>query len=141
MPQERAVAFKRAVSLDNGISISWLEQTWKRNILDTNEINSNDFKLLSQLGIKTIRLPVAFEYFELQHIPIEKVFVRIDQVVKQCDKYGFKLIIDNHYGSLNDTNYQQETQRIIDIWKMVANRYMGQNPDNLFFEPYNEPPH
>ena len=29
--------FKQSPKLDNGISISWLEQTWNKDILDTNE--------------------------------------------------------------------------------------------------------
>jgi endoglucanase len=141
IPANRAIVFKRAESLDNGISISWLEQTWNPNLLDTSEIKSRDLKLLNKLGFKTIRLPVAFEYYELQHIPMEKVLERIDAVVNECDKYGFKLIIDNHYGNLNDNNYVEETQRTIKIWTLLAKRYFNRNPDNLFFEPYNEPPH
>lgn len=97
-------------------------------------------ELLRKLGFSTIRLPVAFAYFNAQHIPLKKVLARIDAVMAKCDKYGFKLIIDYHYGNLNDNNYEAETQAIIKLWGILAKRYINKNPDNLFFELYNEPP-
>jgi len=136
-----ATAFKRAQSLNNGISISWLEQTWTPGIIDSNGIKRKDMELLSKLGFKTIRLPIAFAFFESQHIPLEKVLARVDAVIGKCNKYGFKLILDNHYGNLNDSNYATETQNIIKLWVILAKRYINQNHDNLFFELYNEPPH
>jgi endoglucanase len=39
---ERQLAFKRAKSLDNGISISWLEQTWSKDILKDSIITNAD---------------------------------------------------------------------------------------------------
>src|ERR1700709_2093434 len=68
-PPARALAFKRAQSLDNGISVSWLEQTWNKDILTQNGLKTTDLLLLKKLGFKSIRLPVAFEYFENKHIP------------------------------------------------------------------------
>ena len=133
--------FNRAQSLDDGISVSWLDQTWNKTILDTIELKKADFLVLKTLGFKTIRLPVAFAFFESQGIPLEKVLNRVDEVVKQCNTYGFKLIIDYHYGRLNDTNYLAATPKIIALWVNLAKRYRHENPDNLFFELYNEPPH
>lgn len=138
---ERVIAFKRAASLDNGISISWLEQTWTPGVLSTDGIKPSDYKLLKRLGFKTIRLPVAFAYFEKQHAPVEKVLARIDDVVNKCNKYGFNLIIDYHYGNLNDDNYRGVTQQVISLWSVLARRYINISHDKLFFEPYNEPPH
>lgn len=141
MPVNRVIVFERAKSLDNGISISWLEQTWTPGILDSNVIKKSDFQLLRKLGFKSIRLPVAFAYFEAQHIPIETVLIRVDAIVNACDKYGFKLIIDNHYGNINDNNYLEETPKIIGLWRILTKRYLNKSPDKLFFELYNEPPH
>lgn len=98
-------------------------------------------ELLRKLGFTTIRLPVAFAYFESQHIPLEKVLARIDDVIGKCNKYGFKLILDNHYGTLDNSNYMVETQGIIKLWSILTKRYINQNHNNLFFELYNEPPH
>ncbi|MBK0380373.1 glycoside hydrolase family 5 protein [Mucilaginibacter segetis] len=136
---DRSVIFKRAQSLDNGISISWLEQTWNKNVLTVNPIKNSDFALIKTLGFKSVRLPVAFAYFENAHIPIEKVFAHIDEVLKQCHNYGLKLIIDYHYGKLNDNNYLTETPKIIASWLIIAKKYIRESPDDVFFELYNEP--
>jgi len=141
IPGERATAFKRAKSLDNGISVSWLEQTWSKDILNEGTLQYTDYILLKKLGFKSIRLPVAFTYFESHHIPVDKVLAIIDNVVKQCHNYGFKLVIDYHYGELNDNNYTAETARIINTWSIIAKRYINESPDDVLFDLYNEPPH
>lgn len=139
--QQRLLAFKRAQSLDNGMSVSWLEQTWNKDMLNDDPLTDADFELFKTLGFKSIRLPVAFLYFESKGIPVENVLIRIDKVVKQCHVYGIKLIIDYHYGELNDNNYLTQTPKIIKLWALLAKRYINESPDNLFFELYNEPPH
>src|SRR5690348_10483435 len=106
---QRLLAFKRAKSLDNGISVSWLEQTWNKNILNEDKLTDTDLELLKTLGFKSLRLPVAFSFFEAQNIPLESVFNHIDNVIKLCRLHGLKLIIDYHYGQLNDNNYLTET--------------------------------
>jgi endoglucanase len=141
VPNEREIAFKRAQSLDNGVSISWLEQTWAKDILNDNAPHPADFALLKKLGFKSVRLPIAFTYFESHNIPVEKVLTLIDGVIKQCSVYGIKVIIDYQYGELDDNNYFSETPRIINTWNLLAKRYINESPDNLFFELYNEPPH
>lgn len=137
----RSLAFKRAMSLDNGISVSWLEHTWDNNMLNKKGITASDFKLLKQLGFKSIRLPVAFTYFQANSDSLKKALHHIDRVLQLCDLYGFKLIICFHSGNLNDNNYQTETQKVIDMWKLILRKYIGQSANNLFFELYNEPPH
>lgn len=139
--QQRALAFKRAKSLDNGVNISWLDRTWAKDILNENEPTAADFELLKTIGFKSIRLPVAFEYFESKNISADIVFGRIDKVVKLCQVYGFKLIIDYHYGQINNNNYLTETPKIINTWLKITNYYKNLSADNLFFELYNEPPH
>lgn len=142
LPEGRSIAFQRAQSLDNGISISWLDQTWNHHILeDSSAIKNSDFVLLKKLGFKSIRLPVAFAWFQAQYIPLENVLTRVDAVVKQCNKYGFKLVIDYHYGNLNDSNYLTETPQIIKLWLILTKRYINHSGNDLFFELYNEPPH
>ncbi|HEX8022839.1 glycoside hydrolase family 5 protein [Mucilaginibacter sp.] len=140
IPQHiRGLAFKRAQSLNNGISISWLEQTWAESSLPQNAIKKSDFLLLKKLGFKSIRLPVAFTSFSPK--TTAQLFTYIDKVVEQCDTYGFRLVIDYHYGSLSDNNYLTETPRIIDLWLKITKRYKSTSYNNLFFEIYNEPPH
>lgn len=131
--------FKRAESLDKGMNLSWLEQTWNNNILNDTSITEKDYALLKQLGFKSIRLPVAFTHFEKNNIPLDSVLVRIDGVLANCKKYGFNLIIDYHYGDLNNDNYLTETPRIITLWQKIAQKYIGESSNQLFFEIYNEP--
>lgn len=138
---ERLTAFKRAKSLNNGVSISWLEQWWNKDALNVNPIKKADYELLKKLQITSIRLPVAFENFETTKIPVEKVFTQLDEVLKQCKVYDIKLIIDYHYGKINDTNFLTETPKVINQWQLLAKRYLKESPDLLFFEIYNEPPH
>ncbi|MEO6852165.1 MAG: cellulase family glycosylhydrolase, partial [Mucilaginibacter sp.] len=139
-PTNNPDVFRRAASFDNGISISWLERTWDKNILGKNAIQSSDFKLLKQLGFKGIRLPVAFAYFQSNNASLQKVLEYIDETNKRCKLYGFKLIICYHSGKLTNNNYLTETHKIIDLWTLLTKRYLKENHDNLFFEIYNEPP-
>jgi len=131
--------FKRAARLNNGINISWLEQTWNRNIVSDTVIQRGDFVLLKKLGFSTIRLPVAFTYFADQKIELNTVFKRIDGVIKLCKEYNFNLIVDYHSGKLTNDNYLTETPKIIDTWQKVAKYYIAESPDRLFFDVYNEP--
>jgi endoglucanase len=138
---DKEVIFKRAQSLDNGVSISWLEQIWNNDILDKDGIKAADFELLKQLGFKSIRLPVAFAHFETSSNLMQKVIKHVDETIRLCRLYGFKLIICYHSGNLNDNNYLTETPKIIALWTKLAKKYINKSPDNLFFELYNEPPH
>ncbi|HTE02423.1 MAG TPA: cellulase family glycosylhydrolase [Mucilaginibacter sp.] len=138
---DKAIIFKRAKSLDNGVSISWLEQIWNNDILDKDGIKAADFELLKQLGFKSIRLPVAFTHFETSSNLMQKVIKHVDETIRLCRLYGFKLIICYHSGNLNDNNYLTETPKIIALWTRLAKRYINKSSDNLFFELYNEPPH
>ena len=135
------MAFKRAKNLDNGITISWLERKWNKEVLNEKGLKNSDLALLKKLGFKSIRLPVAFEYFEAEHIPDEKVFSSIDKVVKQCRLYGFKLVIGYQYGDLNEKNYLTETPKVSNLWLKLTKRYIGEGYDRLFFELYSEPLH
>jgi len=137
----QSAVFKRAQSLDNGVSISWLEQTWDKDVLTNNAVTASDFKLLKQLGFKCIRLPVAFRYFQANNTSAQKVIEHIDQILRMSHLYGFKVVICYHSGNLDDNNYATESQSIIDLWEMLTKKYYQQSDDDLFFELYNEPPH
>jgi endoglucanase len=133
------IMFSRAQSLDKGMNLSWLEQTWKKDFLHDTSISEKDFILLKRLGFKAIRLPVAFTWFEKNDIPLDSVLNRVTWVLGNCKKYGFTLIVDYHAGNLNNDNYLTETPKIIDLWQKVAKAYLNENPNELFFEIYNEP--
>ncbi|RYY36452.1 MAG: hypothetical protein EOP46_06400 [Sphingobacteriaceae bacterium] len=135
----RQLAFKRAQSLDNGVSVSALDQTWNKNILQSEVLTATDCILLKKLGFRSIRLPVAFTYFEAKKIPLSVVYAKIDKVIKLCKTYGFTLVLDYHYGNLADSNYLTETPKIIGLWRKVAQKYKNQSAGFLLYEIYNEP--
>lgn len=138
---ERAIAFRHAATLDDGVNISWFERTWDAGVLKKNAIKASDFQLLKHLGFKTIRLPVAFERFKPDDRSMQKVTGYIDGILKLCSLYEFKLIICYHSGNLNDDNYIAETQYVMHIWQQLAKKYQRQSPEKLFFDIFNEPPH
>jgi len=138
---DRVTVFKRAQSLDDGISISWLEQTWNKDILNKDAIKASDFQLLKQLGFKSIRLPVAFGYFQANSNSQQKILGYVDQVFKLCQLYGFRLIICYHPGNLSENTNLPDNQKVIDLWVSLTKKYIHKSADNLFFELYNEPPH
>lgn len=140
MAIERVIAFKRAAQLNNGISISWLEQTWNNNALKARPVNASDFVLLKKLGFKSIRLPVAFEYYYTQKMALSKVFTQVDWVLNQCKMQGLKLIIDYHYGKIDDNNYILATNTAASLWKQISLHYLKEDPNQLMYEIYNEPP-
>ncbi|MES2279552.1 MAG: cellulase family glycosylhydrolase [Bacteroidota bacterium] len=140
LPTEPQMAFNRAKTLGNGISISWLEQTWNKDLLQTEGVTAADLQLLEKLGFKCIRLPVAFKHFEKNNVPLQDIITRIDKVWKLCRKYDFKLIIDYHYGELGENNFTEATNDVINTWTAIAKKYSNTAEDDLFFELYNEPP-
>jgi endoglucanase len=136
----RQIVFHRAQSLNNGISISWLEQTWNKDMLQTEGLKKTDLELLKKLGFKSIRLPVAFKYFDDNNIPRAQILTLIDNAWKLCRSYGFKLIIDYHNGDLSNNNYQEATNEVIKTWTVITQKYRNIAENDLFFELYNEPP-
>jgi endoglucanase len=137
-PLARFAAFKRAKSLHNGINVSCLEQTWNKEVLTQNGLKASDFELLKRPEFKSVRLLVAFEHFEDEKIPVEQIFPRIDNIVKQCRLYGFKLVICYHSGNFNGNNHQAETARIAGLWLKLTKRYMRISRGMLFLELLNE---
>lgn len=149
----QSLAWKRAKTLGMGINLSWLENYWNgspadgyRNYLDMNSISGRkkDLAFMHQLGFKTLRLPVAFSYWTSDKPPYKiietKYFTAIDSILKWAKEYHLRVIIDNHYGPLDDSNkVMQALPEEEAIWQQVASHYKNTNPDEVFFEIYNEP--
>ncbi|NCD67974.1 glycoside hydrolase family 5 protein [Mucilaginibacter agri] len=136
----RTDLFNSAKALNNGVNISWLEQTWNTGALQHKPIADADFALLKQLGFKSIRLPVAFEYYRDKGVSLQQVLAQIDGVLKQCKRYGFKLVIDYHDGKINDNNYNNATNEAISIWLTLTRHYKNESASQVYFDIYNEPP-
>lgn len=149
----QSVAWKRAEALGMGINLSWLENYWNgtksdnyEDYLDLHGIaaRKKDIALMHALGFTTLRLPVSFDHWTSRKAPyrIEKTayFAAIDSILLWTKKYGMKVIIDDHHGSLDDSARVMEVlPRLKAIWRQVATRYRTTDPSRVFFELYNEP--
>ncbi len=148
----QSVAWTRASQLHDGMNYCYLDEYW----LGNPSINYSDYlnlgylptvktqlQLISSMGFETIRLPVTFDKWEDRIAPysIDSVnyFKAIDSIITWCNQYNLFLVIDYHYGNLYDFNYNSELPRVVDIWKEIAIRLAGTNPNKVFFELYNEP--
>ena len=149
----QSIAWQRASSMGMGINLSWLENYWNgskandyQDYLDMSSIASKkqQLSLMHELGFKTVRLPVSFDHWASHTAPYRIVktqyFAAIDSILAWAKQYDLKVIIDDHHGSLDDSNHvKQELPRLVAIWQQVANRYKNTDPNKVFFELYNEP--
>ena len=145
-------AWDRSKQLGKGMNLSWMENWWTgsaasnySDYLDLNELpgRKEDLKLMSQLGLKTVRLPVVFDVWEDGQIPYDfdqiQYFEATDSILAWCKHYDLNLIIDYQHGSLTQNNYLSEGDRIAALWRQIADRYKNSDPEKVFFELYNEP--
>ncbi|TAN13893.1 MAG: glycoside hydrolase family 5 protein [Chitinophagaceae bacterium] len=149
----QSLAWQRAKTMGMGIDLSWLENYWNgtpsegyRDYLDMHSLagRKKDLELMHRLGFTTLRLPVAFNYWTTDKPPYKIIetgyFAAIDSILKWAEQYHLKVIIDNHNGSLDDSvKVMQALPRVEAIWRQIATRYKYTDPDEVFFELYNEP--
>lgn len=152
LAQPQSVAWERSQSLGKGMNLSWLEIWWEGSpeenfgdYLDMETIleRKADFALMHEMGVQTIRLPVCFDVWETNTPPylIEhpEYFAAIDSVLIWAAKYQQKVIIDYQHGVLNDCNFRQSSPRLAALWTQIATRYKDTDPEQVFFEIFNEP--
>ena len=68
-------------------------------------------------------LHVAIEHFQTNSDPMQKVLKHVDEILKLCELYGFKLLICYHFADLYENNYLAETQGIISLGQILTKRY------------------
>jgi endoglucanase len=139
--QQRSLSHLRADQLGHGINVSWLEQYWNPRALDQDKLTDADFRLIAGLGLKTIRLPVAFQKFYIQGSDIQKakLLSDIDAVIKKTIRYHIRLVLVNHYGNLRADHLQYDTQQLLGLWTFLEKRYRKISGASLYFELLNEP--
>jgi len=139
--QQSSLSYLRANQLGHGINVSWLEQYWNPKALDLNKLTDADFRLIAGLGLKTIRLPVAFQQFYIEGSDIQKakLLSNIDAVIKKSIKYRMKLVLVNHYGNLRVDHLQYDTEELLGLWTLLEKRYRKISGNSLYFELLNEP--
>ncbi len=128
-------------SIGAGVNISLLEQYWKSTdqLYQTNL--TEKLKQISKQGLKTVRLPVAFDLFlQPQSYNLQtQLLSKLNEIYAACIAKNLNLIITYHYGKLNDKNTYNEIDRISWMWKQIQRNFYGKGYNNLFFDLYNEP--
>ena len=125
-----------------------------------------DFKLISDLGMNTIRIPVYYRTFLSTHDryrlsdeelcamdfnSIELDFTKLDTFIAYAKQYGLKVIIDMHGVMGGQSGFEHSGTRDIDfwdneeyiefmsnLWKAIAIHYIGENAI-LAYDLVNEP--
>ena len=140
-------AWNRANSMGKGFNLAnWLEASWLGDDYpDVNAYKKSDLAYLKGIGMKTVRMPMLFEWYSDTTSPYSlheshTAYKLIDSVIKWTRELDMNLIIDNHHGrDLNDQNYLQQIPRLAGMWKNIINKYDYLDPDKVFFELRNEP--
>ena len=118
-----------------------------------NYIQEQDFQILSQLGMNTVRIP--FTWFNLTtdgETLRENAFEDLDWAVAMCEKYGLYAILDLHgaYGSQNqdihsgdDARFElygneENMRKACALWTQIAARYRD-NSTVAGYDLLNEP--
>jgi endoglucanase len=149
----QTLAQKRAERLGLGMNLSYLDNWW----LGTKAKNYGDFvkakdvakreKMFAEIaraGFKTVRIPINFGAWASLEKPFrwenEDGLKAADSFVKWALDNNLNVVIDLHHvefdGSIKGA---ATTGRIVWLWREIAGRYKGTNPEKVFFELRNEP--
>ncbi|MEM8599447.1 MAG: cellulase family glycosylhydrolase [Bacteroidota bacterium] len=133
----------RADALGIGINVSWLEQYWLGTPdLSTAPLWAAEFARIAEFGFQHVRLPIVFDVYADTEPPYTidpAIWAVVDDVVATTRDLGLMLVLDNHHGRLEDTNFEEELPRHVAILAQLAERYADTDPDRVLLELYNEP--
>ncbi|MEQ1762104.1 MAG: glycoside hydrolase family 5 protein [Pyrinomonadaceae bacterium] len=143
----------RAKKLGLGMNFSYLENWWlgtkEKSYADfmkpaEAEMKLGVFKSISQAGFKTVRIPINFGAWASYEQPYRwttpKGLEIADKFIDEALGEGLFVIIDLHHVEFDKTiKGADSTERLAWIWKEIAHRYKGLDPEKTFFELRNEP--
>ncbi len=126
--------------LGRGINLgNYLEPP--RNANWSVKIVEDHLGLIKQAGFQSIRLPVKWSDYALDHAPytIEPDFFRrIDGLLNRAEKEGLRVVLNIHHYDGLDSDPESHVERFVALWKQIATRYKDRG-DWLYFELNNEP--
>ena len=146
-------AARRAAGMGIGMNLSYLDNFW----LGTREKHYSDFakpsetakreKMLADIakaGFKTVRIPICFgAWASLQspyHWENTEGLENADHFVQWARQNNLNAIIDLHHTEFDGkVDGAASTERIVWLWKQIAERYKSTDPEHVFFEIRNEP--
>jgi len=151
--QAQGVAQRRADRMKIGMNLSYLDNFW----LGTKEKNYADFakpaeaakreKMFAEIakaGFKTVRIPINFGAWASLEKPYqwhnEEGLKLADSFLKWALANDLNAVFDLHHTELGgNVKGAATTERIVWLWKEIAERYKNTNPKRVFFELRNEP--
>lgn len=147
------VAQKRAAKLDLGMNLTYLDNWWRgskeKNYSDfakSSEVEKREkmFADIAKNGFKTVRIPINFGAWASLEKPYkwtnEEGLKFADDFVNWALKNDLNVVIDLHHVEFDGkVKGAADTERVVWIWKQIAERYKNTNPEKVFFEIRNEP--
>jgi len=150
LPQDGALAFRRAEHLKHGINLShWFAQAYMapgytKEHFDTYD-TAQDMALIKQMGFDHVRFTLnaepMFRHGQADRIPADYLAM-VDGAIKMIMDQGLAVIIDIHPESnfktrlATDDNFVEQFE---DFWRALAKHYSSLDPERVFFEVLNEP--
>jgi endoglucanase len=131
---EPVPGFMRGINLGNALDAPQ-EGAW--GVI----LEEKHFAMAKAAGLDHIRLPVRFNAHAKDEAPytIEDSFwKRVDWALDQAAAHGLSIIIDLHHYEELMKKPEQHADRVVGIWKQVAERYKSR-PASVAFELINEP--
>jgi endoglucanase len=148
-----SLAATRANQLGLGMNLSYLDNWW----LGKKANNYSDFvnpaeaakrrKMLADIaksGFKTVRLPICFGAWADLKPPYDwknkEGVETADSFVRWATENNLNVIIDLHHTEFDGSiPGAATTERIVALWKRIAERYRYTDSSRVFFEIRNEP--
>jgi endoglucanase len=99
------------------------------------------FAMAKAAGLDHVRLPVRFSAHAALDAPFTvepAFFARVDWALAQAAANGLSVIVDLHHYEELMKQPNENAQRLVGIWKQIAERYKDQ-PASVAFELINEP--
>ncbi len=153
LAEAQSVARQRADRLKLGMNLSYLDNYWlgakEKNYADF--VKSKDaaerekmFVEIAEAGFQTVRIPINFGAWASINAPYrwenKEGLKTADSFVKWATANNLNAIIDLHHVEFDGkVKGAAATERIVWLWREIAERYKNTNPEKVFFELRNEP--
>jgi endoglucanase len=125
----------RGINLGNALDATPQEGAW--GVV----LEEKHFAMAKAAGLDHVRLPVRFNAHAKDEAPYtidDTFFERVDWALDQAAKHGLSIIIDLHHYEELMKEPSAHAERVVGIWKQVAERYKSR-PPSVAFELINEP--
>lgn len=149
----QTVAHTHAERMGIGMNISYLDNWWNgtkaKNYGDfakTSDAAKREkmFADIARAGFKTVRIPINFGAWANYEKPYkwenQEGLKLADSFVKWASDNNLNAIIDLHHVEFDSSvKGAATTERIVWLWREIAERYKNTDPEKVFFELRNEP--